>query len=84
MFLTVTLIFMEERGVKIDHSTLNRRVINYLCSLVFTAKKCKRTVATLLRMDGIKGKWVYLYRAVDKFATLLICKYSPPPLEKGD
>ena len=62
----MTLIFMEERGVKVDYSTLNRRVINYSSSLVLAAKKCKRTVAG---MDGIKikGKWVYLYRAVDKF-----------------
>jgi transposase-like protein len=45
MFLTVTLIFMEERGVKVDHSMLNRRVINYSSSLALAAKKCKRTVA---------------------------------------
>jgi transposase-like protein len=44
MFLTVTLIFIEERGFKIDHSTLNRRVINYSSSLALAAKKCKRTV----------------------------------------
>jgi putative transposase len=62
---------MEERGVKVDHSTLNRWVINYASSLALAAKKSKRTVATSWRMDEtsikIKGKWVYLYRAVDKF-----------------
>ena len=62
---------MEERGVKVDHSTLNRWVINYTSSLVLPTKKCKRTVATSWRMDEtnikIKGKWVYLYLAVDKF-----------------
>jgi len=62
---------MEERGVKVDHSTLNRWVINYSSSLALTAKKIKRAGATSWRMDEtyikVKGKWVYLYRAVDKF-----------------
>ncbi len=62
---------MEERGVKVDHSTLNRWVINYSSSLALAAKKIKRAVATSWRMDEtyikVKGQWVYLYRAVDKF-----------------
>ena len=62
---------MEERGVKVDHSTLNRWVINYSYSLALAAKKNKRAVATSWRMDEtyikVKGEWVYLYRAVDKF-----------------
>jgi putative transposase len=60
---------MEERGVKVDHSTLNRWVINYSSSSALAAKKCKRTVATSWQMDEtyikIKGKWGCLYRAVD-------------------
>src|SRR5664279_3241657 len=62
---------MEERGVKVDHPTLNRWVINYSSSLTLAAKKIKRAVATSWRMDEsyikVKGQWVYLYRAVDKF-----------------
>ena len=62
---------MEERGVKVDHSTLNRWVINYSSSLALAAKNIKRAVATSWRMDEtyikVKGKWVYLYRVVDKF-----------------
>ena len=54
-----------------DHSTLNRWVIQYPSSLALAAKKLKRAVATSWRMDEtyikVKGKWVYLYRAVDKF-----------------
>jgi len=48
---------MEERGVKVDHSTLNRWVINYSSSLALAAKKNKRAVATSWRMDEtyIKG-----------------------------
>lgn len=62
---------MEERGVKVDHSTLNRWVIEYSSSLALAAKKIKRVVATSWRMDEtyikVKGQWLYLYRAVDKF-----------------
>jgi putative transposase len=60
-----------ERNVKVDHSTLNRWVIKYSSSLALAAKKNKPGVATSWRMDEtyiqVKGQWVYLYRAVDKF-----------------
>jgi len=42
---------MEERGVKVDHSTLNRWAINYSYSLALATKKNKRAVATSWRMD---------------------------------
>jgi putative transposase len=62
---------MGEMGVKVDNSTLNRGVIQYSSSLALAAKKLKRAVATSWRMDEtyvkVKGQWVYLYRAVDKF-----------------
>jgi putative transposase len=62
---------MEVRGVKIDHSSLNRWVIQYSSSIALAAKKLKRAVATSWQMNEtyikVKGKWVYLYRAVDKF-----------------
>ena len=35
---------LEERGVKVDHSTLNRWVIQYPSSLALAAKKLKRAV----------------------------------------
>ena len=62
---------MAERGVKVDHSSLNRWVIQHSSSLALAAKKLKRAVTTSWRMDEtyikVKGKWVYWYRAVDKF-----------------
>jgi putative transposase len=62
---------MEERGVNVDHATLNRWVIKYSPLIAVNAKKRKRAVATSWRMDEtyikVKGEWVYLYRAVDKF-----------------
>jgi putative transposase len=79
---------MEERGVKVDHSTLNRWVINYSSSLALAAKKIKRAVATSWRMDEtyikVKGEWVYLYRAIDKFGDTVDFMFSnivmKPPL----
>jgi putative transposase len=62
---------MEERGINVDHATLNRWVIKYSPLIASVAKKNKRSVATSWRMDEtyikVKGEWVYLYRAVDKF-----------------
>jgi putative transposase len=62
---------LAERGVSVEHATLNRWVIKYSASLALMAKKRKRSVITSWRMDEtyikVKGQWVYLYRAVDKF-----------------
>ena len=56
---------MQERGVKVDHATLNWWVIGYSLLIAAEAKKRKRPLAeTYIK---IKGQWVYLYRAVDKF-----------------
>ena len=62
---------MKERGFDIDHATLNRWVLHYAPLLEEKSRKYKRTVHRSWRMDEtyikIKGKWRYLYRAVDKF-----------------
>lgn len=62
---------LAERQVIVDHATLNRWVIKYSTSLALAAKKSKRAVATSWKMDEtyikVKGQWVYLYRAIDKF-----------------
>ena len=60
-----------ERGLKVDHSTINRWVIRYAPQLEEAfRKRRKRPVGVSWRMDEtyikVKGKWVYLYRAVDK------------------
>ncbi len=62
---------MAERGVKVDQAKLNRWVIDYSQLIAVEAKKRKRPVASSWRIDEtyvkVKGQWVYLYRAVDKF-----------------
>src|SRR6476661_1590245 len=61
---------MGERGVAVDHSTLNRWVMKYAPEFekVFRRRQC--SVGRSWRLDEtyvkIKGKSAYLYRAVDK------------------
>ena len=61
---------MEERGVEVDHSTINRWVIKYSPQLEEAFHRHKRPVWVSWRMDEtyikVKGEWRYLYRAVDK------------------
>ena len=61
---------MEERGVEVDHSTLNRWVVKYAPLLDQQFRARKRSVGSSWRLDEtyvkVKGSWKYLYRAVDK------------------
>lgn len=61
---------MEERGVEVDHSTLNRCVVKYVPLLEKQFRADKRGVGSSWRLDEtyvkVKGCWKYLYRAVDK------------------
>ena len=60
---------MGERGVSVDHSTLNRWVIKYAPEVEKQFRRRQRPVGRSWRLDEtyvkIKGKWAYLYRAVD-------------------
>ena len=59
------------RGFTIDHATLQRWVIKFMPILEGRFRKRKKPVNGSWRMDEtyikVKGKWVYLYRAVDKY-----------------
>ena len=61
---------MEERGVSVDHSSINRWAIRFLPLIEKMARKHKRPIGGSWRMDEtyikVKGVWKYLYRAVDK------------------
>ena len=61
---------LEERGVEVDHSTLNHWVVKYIPLLDQQFRARKRPVGASWRLDEtyvkVKGNWKYLYRAVDK------------------
>ena len=61
---------MQERGVGVDHSSINRWAIRFLPLLETAFRKHKHAVGTSWRMDEtyirVNGAWKYLYRAVDK------------------
>jgi putative transposase len=58
------------RGVKVDHATIQRWVYKFTALIEAGLKKREKSVGSNWRMDEtyikVKGKWVYLYRAVDK------------------
>src|SRR5882724_8548034 len=62
---------MRERGVHVDHSTINRWVIKYSPQLEEAFHRRKRPVWRSWRMDEtyirVKGDWRYLYCTVDKY-----------------
>lgn len=61
---------LAERGVKVDHATLNRWVVKFSPLIAAQAQTRKRPTAKSWRMDEtyikVKGRWTYLYRAVDR------------------
>jgi putative transposase len=61
---------LAERGVRVDHATLNRWVVKYAPLIAAEAQARKRATALSWRMDetynSVKGRWNYLYRAVDR------------------
>lgn len=66
---------MEERGVEVDHSSLNRWVVKYSSLIAKEAHRRKSRTSKSWRMDEtyikVKGKWTYYYRAIDKFGKTL-------------
>jgi putative transposase len=58
-----------ERGLSLDHSTINRWVVKYSPLLADEFRQKKKRVGHSWRMDEsyikVKGVWHYLYRAVD-------------------
>ena len=66
---------LAERGVDADHATLNRWVVKYAPLIAAEVQKRKSPAGRFWRMDEtyikVKGRWCYLYRAVDKHGKTL-------------
>lgn len=61
---------LAERGVSVDHATINRWVIKFSPALADAARSHKKPVGRSWRLDEtyikVRGKWKYFYRAVDE------------------
>ncbi|MRN47573.1 IS6 family transposase [Brucella sp. 10RB9212] len=61
---------LAERGIAVDHVTLNRWVVRYSLLIAAQAQSRKRPTARSWRVDEtyikVRGQWTYLYRAVDQ------------------
>ena len=70
-----------ERGVIVDHATINRWVIKFTPILEDIVRRKKKPVSASWRMDEtyikVKGKWFYYYRAVDKYGQVIDYYLSP-------
>jgi hypothetical protein len=59
-----------ERGFNVDHSTINRWVLAYAPVIEKRLRQFRRPHCGSVRIDEtyvkIRGKWRYLYRAIDK------------------
>src|SRR4028119_88345 len=64
-----------ERGIEVDHSTINRWVLKYAPELDKRIRPHLRSTNDSWRVDEtyikVKGRWKYLYRAVDSLGNTL-------------
>jgi putative transposase len=60
---------MAERGISVDHATVHRWVVRYSSELLERFNRRKRAVTGKWHVDEtyikVRGRWMYLYRAID-------------------
>ena len=66
---------MAERGVDVDHATLNSGVVKYSPLIACRARRRQSQTSNSWRMDEtyikVKGVWMYLHSAVDRYGRTL-------------
>ncbi|CBJ82035.1 transposase (fragment) [Xenorhabdus bovienii str. Jollieti] len=71
---------LAERGITVDHFTLSRWVHRLIPLMVKRYRRSKPAVGRRWQMDEtsikIKGKWSYLYRAVDSDGKAIASKFD--------
>jgi putative transposase len=60
---------MAERGISVDHATVQRWTVHYAPLLLEQFHRRKRAVTGKWHVDEtfikVRGRWMYLYRAID-------------------
>lgn len=74
---------MAERGIRVDHSTIYRWVQKYASEMEHRMRwQWRRPMSGSWRVDEtyikVRGKWTYLYRAVDKLGNTIDFFYLRP------
>jgi transposase-like protein len=72
-----------ERGVEVDHVTVDRWVLRFTPLLADAARPCRHAVGERWRVDEtyvqVAGQWRYVYRAIDQFGQVIDVLVSPRP-----
>ena len=72
---------LAERGIEVDHTTLFRWVVRFTPLFVEAARPCRHTPGDRWFVDEtyvkVRGRWRYLYRAVDQFGQVIDVLVSP-------
>ena len=61
---------LKNKGVEVDHSTIQRWVEKFSCVLDMVFKKNKKPLTSSWYLDEtyikVKGKWLFYYRVIDR------------------
>jgi transposase, IS6 family len=72
---------LTERGVEVDHLTVDRWVLRVTPLLADAANPCRHTVGDRWQVDEtyvkVAGRWRYVYRPIDQFGQVIDVFVTP-------
>jgi transposase-like protein len=72
---------LAERGIEVDHVTVDRWVARFAPLLGEAARPCRHSVGDRCQADEtyvkVAGRWRYVYRAIDQFGQVVDVFVSP-------